>query len=180
MSKTTRCFLLGMSFVFAIYAAGQNSEMSSAKSSSGLSVADTKFVKEAADGGMAEVALGKLAADKGSSGSVKQFGQRMVDDHGKANDQLKQLASQKNVELPQEPSAKHKATMARLEKLSGSDFDKAYVAEMLKDHKQDVAAFQRESRSANDPDIKSFAAQTLPTLQEHLKQVQGISSGKAE
>src|SRR5258707_15201082 len=106
--------------------------MSSAKSSTGLTVADTKFVKEAADGGMAEVELGKLAADKGSSGAIKQFGQRMVADHSKANDQLKQLASEKKVELPQEPSAKHKATMARLEKLSGQAFDNAYVAEMLK------------------------------------------------
>jgi putative membrane protein len=180
MSKITRCFLLGIPLVFAIYTAGQSSDTSSAKSKLGLSAADAKFVKEAADGGMAEVELGKLAADKGSSGAVKQFGQRMVDDHGKANEQLKQLALQKNVDLPQETSAKHKAIMLRLEKLSGSDFDKAYVAEMLKDHKEDVAAFQRESRSAKDPDIKSFAAQTLPTLQEHLKQVQGLSSGKAE
>jgi putative membrane protein len=99
----------------------------------------------------------------------------MVDDHGKANDQLKQLASSKQVELPSEPSAKHKATKARLEKLSGDQFDRAYVNEMLKDHKKDVAEFQRESKSGKDSEIKSFASQTLPTLEDHLKQVQGMS-----
>ena len=137
-------------------------------------------MKKAADGGMAEVELGKLAAEKGSSQEVKDFGQRMVDDHSKANDQLKQLASQKHVELPQQPSSKHAATKAKLEKLSGEDFDKAYVAEMLKDHKQDVAEFKRESKSAHDDDLKSFASQTLPTLQEHLKQVQNLATRHTE
>jgi putative membrane protein len=133
-------------------------------------------MKKAADGGLAEVELGKLAAEKGSSQEVKDFGQRMVDDHSKANDQLKQLASQKHVELPQQTSPKHAATKAKLEKLSGEDFDKSYIAEMLKDHKQDVAEFKRESKSAHDDDVKSFAGQTLPTLQEHLKQVQNLAS----
>jgi putative membrane protein len=146
-----------------------------AKKSAGLTAADTKFVREAADGGMAEVELGQLAASKASSDDVKKFGQRMVDDHGKANDQLKQLASQKNIDLPQEPSAKHKATKARLEKLSGSEFDQAYMADMLKDHKKDVADFARESKTAHDPDVKNFAAQTLPTLEDHLKQAQSIA-----
>jgi putative membrane protein len=174
-----RCFP-ALVFVVSVYALGQTAQMSAAKPSSGLSAADTKFVQEAADGGMAEVELGKLAADKGSSDGVKQFGQRMVEDHGKANDQLKQVASQKNIDLPQQPSAKHRAIKARLEKLSGSQFDKAYVAEMQKDHKHDVAAFQRESQSARDPDIKNFAGETLPTLQDHLKQVEGLSSGTAK
>ena len=131
--------------------------MSSAKSSSGLSVGDTKFVKEAADGGMAEVELGKLAQDKGSSSAVKQFGQRMVDDHGKANDQLKQLAlRKKKIELPQEPSAKtlqgHYCAARKTVRLN---FDKAYVAEMLKDHKEDVATFQRETLGER-PGFKEF------------------------
>jgi putative membrane protein len=139
--------------------------------------ADAKFLKEAADGGMAEVELGQLASEKASSSDVKQFGQRMVEDHGKANDELKQLATEKHVDLPAEPSAKHKATKARLEKLSGDQFDKAYMADMLKDHKKDVAAFEKESRSAKDPDIKSFATKTLPTLQAHMKQAQSLASG---
>jgi len=79
------------------------------------------------------------------------------------------------VDLPQEPSAKHKATKDRLSKLSGEEFDRAYMVDMLKDHKKDVADFQRESKSAKDPDVKNFASQTLPTLQEHLKQAQSVT-----
>jgi putative membrane protein len=138
-------------------------------------MADTKFMKEAAEGGMAEVALGQLAVEKASSSDVKKFGQRMVDDHGKANDDLKQLASQKNVDLPQDLNAKDKATKASLEKLSGQQFDQAYMKDMLKDHKKDIADFRRESRSARDPDVKKFASQTLPTLEEHLKQAESIA-----
>jgi putative membrane protein len=78
------------------------------------------------------------------------------------------------VDLPQQPSAKHKAIKTRLSKLSGEDFDRAYMAEMLRDHKEDVADFTRESKSAHDPEVKSFATETLPTLQEHLKQAQTV------
>ena len=99
----------------------------------------------------------------------------MVDDHGKANDQLKQIASSKGVDLPSEPSPKNKATKDRLSKLSGQQFDKAYMTDMLQDHKKDVAAFQRESTSGRDQDVKSFATQTLPTLQDHLKDAQSIA-----
>lgn len=151
------------------------SASSKSKSSAGIAASDARFVKEAADGGFAEVALGQLAVQKASSNDVKQFGQRMVDDHGKANEQLKELAAEKKIDIPREPSAKHKATQARLEKLSGDEFDKAYMADMLKDHKKDVADFRRESQSAKDPDVKNFAAQTLPTLQEHLKQAESIA-----
>jgi putative membrane protein len=156
----------------------QMSKDTSTKSSSGPAMADKRFMKDAADGGMAEVELGQLASSKGSSDEVKKFGQRMVDDHGKANDKLKQLAQSKNVELPNEPSAKHKATKRRLEKLSGEQFDHAYVAEMLKDHKKDVSEFERESKNAKDPEVKEFASQTLPTLQEHLKEIEKMAPGQ--
>jgi putative membrane protein len=132
-------------------------------------------MKEAAGGGMAEVQLGKLAQEKSSSDQVKQFGQRMVDDHSKANQQLEQMAQQKNVRLPKQPGAREQAEKARLEKLSGDEFDKAYMSHMVADHKKDVAEFQKESSAARDPEIKSFASQTLPTLQEHLKQAQSIA-----
>jgi putative membrane protein len=148
---------------------------SMSKSSSTLTASDKKFIKDAADGGMAEVELGKLAADKASSADVKQFGQRMVDDHSKANDKLKELAAQKGVELPSGLSAKDKATKMHLSKLSGADFDKAYMSDMVKDHKKDVADFQKESQSAKDPAVKSFASDTLPTLQDHLKQAENIA-----
>jgi putative membrane protein len=149
--------------------------LATAQAASNLSASDQKFVKEAAEGGMAEVELGRLAVEKASSDNVKKFGQRMVDDHSKANDKLKELASSKGVTLPDAPNAKQKATKARLEKLSGDQFDKACMKDMLKDHKQDVAAFQKESNSGKDSDVKSFANQTLPTLQDHLKSAESIT-----
>jgi putative membrane protein len=95
----------------------------------------------------------------------------------KANDQLKQIAASNGLMLPTQPSAKHRATQERLSKLSGDAFDKAYMADMLKDHKKDVADFQKESTTGKDPDIRRFAAETLPTLQDHLKQAESISGG---
>jgi putative membrane protein len=146
-----------------------------AQAASSLSAADQKFVKEAAEGGMAEVELGRLAVEKASSDNVKKFGQRMVDDHSKANDKLKEIATSKGVTLPESPNAKQRATKARLEKLSGNEFDKAYMKDMLKDHKQDVADFQKESKTGKDSDVKNFASQTLPTLQDHLKNAESIT-----
>jgi len=153
----------------------QTSASMSSKSGSNLSLGDKKFVHDAAQGGMAEVELGKLATEKASSDDVKKFGQRMVDDHSKAGDQLKQVASSEGIQLPQGLSAKDKATKERLSKLSGEQFDKAYMADMVKDHTQDVVGFQHESRSGKDPAVKDFASQTLPTLQDHLKQAKEIA-----
>lgn len=173
--KFTALLISSLMFLPAALAQSNNASASSAKPSPGLAAADAKFMKEAAGGGMAEVQLGKLAQEKASSDQVKQFGQRMVDDHSKANQQLEQIAAQKNVRLPKQPNAKEQAEKSRLEKLSGDQFDKAYMSHMVADHKKDVAEFQKESSAAHDPDIKSFASQTLPTLQEHLKQAQSIS-----
>ncbi len=159
---------------------GQNSQsgsqsMATKASAAGMTMTDQTFLKKAAQGGLAEVELGQLAVQKASSDQVKQFGQRMVDDHSKANDQLKQVAEQEHVKLPTKPDAKDLATKARLEKLSGKEFDQAYMSDMVKDHKKDVAEFEKESKSATDPNVKSFAEQTLPTLREHLAQAQQIA-----
>jgi putative membrane protein len=141
---------------------------------------DNKFILKAASGGMAEVELGKLAVQKATASDVKQFGQHMIDDHSKANDELKTLAAQKQVTLPSAPDAKEKKLYNRLSKLSGAAFDKAYVHAMLTDHEEDVKEFERESNSGNDPDVKAWAAKTLPTLKDHLQMVRGLSgkSGK--
>ena len=136
---------------------------------------DHSFIMKAAEGGLAEVELGKLAADKGSSEQVKQFGQKMVDDHGKANDELKTLAQNKNITLPTDLNSKDKATKEKLEKLSGAEFDRAYMQAMVKDHNTDVSEFRKESNSGKDPDVKAFAAKTLPTLESHLKLAQDDS-----
>jgi putative membrane protein len=140
-----------------------------------LSASDQKFVTKAAQGGQAEVELGKLATEKASSDEVKKFGQRMVDDHGKAGEQLKQLADSKGVTLPSDLEPKAKAEKDKLSKLSGEQFDREYMTYMVKDHKKDVAEFRHESKAAKDGDVKSFASQTLPTLEDHLKQAQSIA-----
>lgn len=161
--------------------AKKSSSMSSESNSSSsgkLSAADKNFVMKAAEGGLAEVQLGQLATQNAQSDEVKQFGQRMVDDHTKANDQLKQVAEQKGVTLPTDLSAKDKAEKGRLSKLKGEQFDRAYMQHMVMDHKKDVAEFKKESTSAKDSDVKNFASQTLPTLQDHLKQAQQVE--KAE
>jgi putative membrane protein len=156
--------------------AGAQMNPTAASAASTLSAGDRKFLNEAADGGMAEVELGKLALQKASDENVKKFGQHMVDAHSKANDELRQLAARKGVELPAAPSAKNLNLKRRLASLSGASFDKAYMIDMVADHKEDVAAFQKESNVARDPLVKSFATQTLPTLKEHLKNAQEISS----
>jgi putative membrane protein len=146
-------------------------------SSSQASSADHQFVMEAARGGMAEVELGQLAKDKAQSDAVKQFADRMITDHGKANDELKSLARSKSITLPADLDAMHKSTKDRLSKLSGAEFDRAYMQEMLSDHQKDVSEFQKESQSGSDPEIKAWAAKTLPTLQQHLQMAQAASRG---
>ncbi len=176
-------FVIAVAGAMSIAAAAQQSgnssspmspAMSSAKNSK-LSAADKQFVKEAAAGGMAEVELGRLATEKASSPDVKQFGQRMVNDHSKANDQLKRIAVDEGVTLPAKLSAKDQATKDRLSKLPGDAFDKEYMADMVKDHKTDVAAFRNESKIGKDPQVKSFAADKLPTLEDHLKNAQKVA-----
>jgi len=136
--------------------------------------ADMKFAMMAAMGGMEEVEMGKLAAEKGASDEVRQFGQRMVDDHTRANQELMQIASSKGMTLPAALDPKHQADMQKMSALSGEAFDKAYVKMMVKDHKKDVAEFQKESTRGADPELKGFATSTLPTLQEHLQMIQRI------
>jgi putative membrane protein len=132
-------------------------------------VDDKKFAKEAAIGGLTEVQLGKLAQQKASSEAVKQFAQKMIDDHSKAGDQLKQVASSESLSLPDSLDPKHQAAIDKLSKLSGPEFDKAYAKDMVKDHEKDVSEFQAESQGGTDANVKQFASQTLPVLQQHLE-----------
>jgi putative membrane protein len=139
-----------------------------------ISAADQQFVDEAAQGGMAEVKLGQLASQKASSATVKQFGQQMVSDHTQANNQLKQLAARKGIALATDIGKENQETMNQLTKLSGAEFDRQYIQHMTDDHTKDVASFQREAQQGQDPDLKAWAAQTLPTLQRHLQQVRSV------
>ena len=146
-------------------------------SPSGMSehVDDKKFVKDAALGGLTEVELGKLAEEKSSNDQVKQFAQKMIDDHTKAGDQLKKIATQDNMTLPTGLDSKHQARIDKLSKLSGPVFDKAYVKDQLKDHESDVREFTAESQSGSDPNVKAFASTTLPVLQQHLELIKDLN-----
>jgi putative membrane protein len=135
------------------------------------------FVREAAIGGMAEVELGQLAAGKAASDAVKQFAQRMVTDHSDANAELKTLAQSKGLTLPTELDAKHKQARDTLAALSGAAFDRAYMDQMRKDHHQAVSDFRQQSSSGSDPEVKGWAAKTLPTLQEHMQLADRTNAG---
>jgi len=151
-------------------------------------VPDAQFVTRAAQGNMAEVNLGKLAAEKSQNDDVKKFGQMMVDDHSKAEQDLEGVASKNSWTVPKDVSAQQKAEQQRLEKLSGAAFDRAYVQMMVKDHTTDVAEFKNEAASTSaNPDLKDFATRTYPTLDNHLTRIKAIhdamvksgTSGKA-
>ena len=141
-----------------------------------LTESDRNFLMEAAQGGMAEVELGRLASQKAQNPEVKRFGERMVTDHSKANGELKQLATQKGVTLPTDLGAEQKQEMDRLSKLSGAAFDREYMKLMVEDHDKDVKAFQDEANRATDPDVRSFASKILPIIQEHQKMAHDIAA----
>jgi len=135
---------------------------------------DAKFIKKAAEGNLAEVKLGELAQQRAASDAVKEFGKRMATDHQKAYDELKQLAAQKGVAVDTALDRGHQRVYDRLAKLSGAEFDRAYMKEMAKDHDKDVKAFQKEADKAKDPDVRAWASKTLPTLQEHQQQAKQV------
>jgi putative membrane protein len=166
----------GVALLFSMSAFAQDAaaqkESTSKPTAAKKASMDEKFVTKAAQGGMAEVDLGNVAKQNGANDAVKQFGERMVTDHSKANDELKALAQQKNWTLPSEPKASDKSKKDRLSKMTGADFDKAYMRDMVQDHQADVKEFQKCATSCSDPDLKAWAAKTLPTLQDHLKMAQ--------
>jgi putative membrane protein len=133
-----------------------------------VSQRDRAFLDKAAQGGELEVKAGKLAAQRGASPAVKSFGQQMVTDHTAANDMLRSLAASKQLPLPPDLTPEQTKLLGKLEGLSGTEFDEAYASMMVSDHKQDISEFQHEASSGQDPDIKSYASQTLPTLRHHL------------
>jgi putative membrane protein len=155
--------------------AGASTPTATASASSKVSRHDHDFLVTAAEDGMAEVELGKLAQQKGSSEQVKNFGGQMVTDHGKAGDELKTLAGTKGVTLPTSPG-KHQKDIDKLAKKSGADFDRDYARHMVDAHKKAVSLFQKTAKSGNDADVKAFAGKTLPTLQQHLEHANTLNS----
>jgi putative membrane protein len=168
--------------------AHQENRPSSTKESARARYSDEVFVRDAAEGSMAEVKLGQLAEEKAQAPEVKNFAKRMVEDHSKALEEIKQLGSKEGINMPTNTSHQDAETYRRLSKLSGPEFDRAYSQEMVKDHQKDIAEFKKGETSAQKPDIKDFAQKTLPTLQSHLELAQhmqahvskeGMSKGKA-
>ena len=156
-------------------AAKSGGTKSSDAKASTLASADRDFVTNAAIGGMAEVQLGEIAQKNAASDADKQFASRMVEDHGKANTELKSIASTKGVQLPTSLDRKHTREMERLQKLNGAEFDREYMKHMVDDHKKDLGEFQKQADKGRDEQLKGFASKNLPTLQEHLQMAQTVS-----
>ena len=140
-----------------------------------ISMVDTNFILAAAQGGMAEVKLGELAATNGMRDDVKEFGQMMVKDHTAINNDLKALAAQKGVTLPDSLNAKHQAMADKMAALTGSEFDDAYIKGMVKAHQKDAKAFKAESAATQDADIKSFLDKSIPVVEAHLQHVTAMT-----
>jgi putative membrane protein len=138
-----------------------------------LSDQDRRFLQEATTGGKAEVALGRLAAQKGKEPAVKDFGQKMVQDHTSADQRLSEIVSKAGISPPEASDQKLQADQAKLQRQKGTAFDRAYIQMMVKDHRADVQLFQREASSEN-PALKRYASETLPTLRNHLSMAEAI------
>jgi putative membrane protein len=141
-----------------------------------LSQQDMNFIKEAAAGGLAEVELGKLAEQKAASFDVKQFGARMVRDHGKANEQLTEIASKKGIQLRKDLDPQQAQKRDQLGQLRGAEFDRAYMGDMVKDHDNDIRAFRHEAQSSQDPDLRRFARETLAVIEQHDRMARNVDS----
>jgi len=144
-----------------------------------LSKADRRAVMDMAQANMAEIETAKLALSKSENADVKTYAQQMIDDHGKALSEGQALAQTKGVTLPEELDAKHKAMSAKLEKLSGDEFDRTYMKQAgVADHKQTLAKLQKSAKSVKDPDVKALAAKMVPTVEQHLKAAQQMQTAK--
>jgi putative membrane protein len=147
---------------------------------SSLSEFDRQFMVEAAQGGMAEVELGTLARQKASSNVVKEYARRMIVEHTEANNRLKALAQQKGVTLPTTIGEKNQDLKQDLSELTGAKFDREYMKEAGVDsHEEQAKLFERQVQRGQDPDVKSFAAQTLPVVQKHLQHAQEITGSRS-
>ena len=139
---------------------------------------DEDFAKKAAIGGKTEVEASKLALQKTSDARVRKFAEKMVSDHTKASEELKAAASQEGITLPAELDSTHTQAIEKLKALSGAQFDAAYKAQMLQDHKDTVAMFEKEAKASGSP-VEMFAAKTLPTLKGHLQMAQELAGAEA-
>lgn len=169
--KKTLTFVYGISLaLFAFGAAGGQGTRTGQ-----LPAPDEKFVQDAVAGGKTEVQLGNIAAERGANPEVRSFGRRMSRDHAGLNDQLNRILTEQGIT---EPGATEKTTRSSgaLEGVSGPDFDRAYMSDMVNDHKNDITEFKKEAAEGRDPEIRTWAAQTLPALEDHLKMAEQTES----
>ncbi|HEV7800417.1 MAG TPA: DUF4142 domain-containing protein [Burkholderiales bacterium] len=170
LAARTTIAVIALALSSGLYAADKKA------SDSKLSSNDRHFVTEAAQDGMAEVELGKIAQQNGSRDDVKQFGQRMVEDHSKANQELGAIVSKLGGTLPPDPGKKNLGEVKKMSKLTGDKFDREYAENMVKDHEKDVSAFEKQAKKGDSEELKQFAAKTLPILQEHLKMARAMKA----
>lgn len=150
-------------------------QMQAQQNASASSMQDKAFARKALEGGMAEVQLGQLASQKGSSEEVKQFGQKMVQDHTQMGDQMKPIAEQLGVHPPDHISKKDQELLAKLQGMSGTEFDNAYAAAMVKDHKKDLSDFKQEADMTQNPQLKQAAQQGAQVISEHLHMAEQLN-----
>jgi putative membrane protein len=167
--------ILGLSVVFCAFG---SSTFTADEGAMKATAREKMFMKKAAMGGMTEVALGKVAAQNGGSQDVKDFGNQMVTDHTKINDNLKEVAGKMGVEIPDTLDTMHQAMVDRMSKLSGADFDKAYVKNMVKDHEKDIGEFEKAKAMAKNEDLKKFIDDSLPTMKDHLDKIKKFDQAK--
>lgn len=158
---------------YALAAAGVLSGLTGTSLVSAADAGGGRFIKEAIQGNLAEVKVGQLAQDKGASQGVKDFGAALVKDHGAANDNAAQAAQQMKVTPPGKPNMKQTQVYDKLAKLSGEKFDQQFIKAMVKDHKEDIAKYERESNESGP--AADYAKQTLPALKSHLKMAEDLA-----
>jgi putative membrane protein len=179
MKKVIGCFVLVAAMTLT---SGMRAQDTKSKDNTGTkdtkskAFDDTEFVMMAASGGMHEVELGKLASKQAMNEKVKALGERMVQDHTKANEKLKAVAGEAGVKLPEKLMPDHQKHVDHFRAMKGADFDKEYISHMVKDHEHDVAMFRMASTEAKNKALASFAKETLPTLEEHLSMVRQLQS----
>ena len=140
--------------------------------------ADRRFVEEAAESDLAEIATSRVAQQKAASDAVKKYAQHMIDDHTKTSERLRTLAQGKGAQLPAEPDGAEKRLIAKMEKEdAGAEFDREYIAGQVKAHQKSVRLYERQAKDGRDPELKAFASETLPNLREHLKMAQDLRGG---
>ena len=172
---TTAVIAVGLLAAPPIFAqTGQPRHAAATSAKDALDQEDKTFVKEAAIGGMAEVELSKIA-QKSENADVKRFADRMIEDHTKANEQLKSIATGLGVDVPKTLDSEHERMREKLQTLHGKAFDDQYAHDMVEDHNKAVKLFQQEERSGHNTELKQFAQKTLPTLEEHQKMAVELS-----